>query len=133
MGMTAEFNWYIVIKENNVTTKDDLADLKKSQLSMYHKYRFIKDGYRIYPLDTPLPILYNGKCVGVGSIGYLKWLNNETWIEVEPLISFQKDDVAASTYEESFRQYKIQQEAINDGGKVDLRKMVNHMERIRIK
>lgn len=132
MGMQAEFNWYIVLKDGNIMDAQTHNEFDERNLSIYKKYNFLKSDYRIYPMDTPLPIIYNDNCIGMGQIVNLRWGDGQTWLVVEPLIIFQKDDPTASLYEQSFQEYQEEQQKINDGGKIHLSKLVNPKERTRL-
>lgn len=125
MGMKAEFNWYIVLKDDNIVEPEDIFALRDRQVSCNNLYHFMKTDYRIYPMDTPLPIIYNGKCLGMGSVASLSWNCNKTNFAVQPILIFKEDDPTAHYYESSFTDYKRKQQKINDGGKVDLRNVAN--------
>lgn len=125
MGMQAEFNWYIVLKDNNVTEPDDILALRERAIQTKRSYLFTKSDYRIYPIDTPLPLIYNGKCLAMGVVTNLTWNCNKTIFNVQPILVFNENDSAAQFYETSFAEYKQQQESIDDGGKVDLRTIAN--------
>jgi hypothetical protein len=131
MGMQAEFNWYIVLKEDNVLDNDDRVMLQDGQIDVTSSYAFKKSDYRIYPMDTPLPLIYNGKCLAMGIVTNLSWNGNITTFTVQPVVTFRSDDPAAIYYESSFNDYKLQQEEIDDGGKVNLRSVINPVTRMR--
>jgi hypothetical protein len=125
MGMQAEFNWYVVIKDNNLTEPEDVFILRERELDMTKVFHFCKSDYRIYPMDTPLPLIYNGKCLAMVSVTSLQWNCNKTHFMVHPVMILNEDDSVAQYYENSFKEYKQEQQSINDGGKVDLRNVVN--------
>lgn len=132
MGVNLEFNWYIVANDNNILDHDDHLILREREMSIQHTYRFRKADYRVYPMDTPLPLIYNGKCLGMACIEDMNWNNSKTYITVRPILIFNEGDQMAQYYETSFGSYKNQQETINDGGKVDVRSIVNGRERVRL-
>jgi hypothetical protein len=65
------------------------------------------------------------------SVTDLQWKCNSTQLLVQVVIKLTSDDPVALYYENSFREYKKEQQAIDDGGKDDLRKVVNPMVRKR--
>lgn len=125
MGMQAEFNWYIVLKDKNLMEPEDTITLRERQLDCNKSYDFVKSDYRVYPMDTPLPVIYNGKCLAMGIVTQLSWNGNKTIFTVQPVLVLKEDDPVVTYYEASFYEYKVQQECIDDGGKVDLRNVVN--------
>lgn len=131
MGMKAEFNWYIVIKDKNIPSLETLRELSNKTLKRNELLVFEKDEYRIYPMDTPLPLIYNGKCLALAAVTALNWKDNKTVFITEPIVLFEEGDPVATYYESSFEDYKKEQENINDGGIVDLRNIVNPAERKR--
>lgn len=132
MGMKAEFNWYIVLSDKNLTSAIDHNALDMGLISKNRRYKITKDGYRIYPLDSPLPLIYNGKCMAMASISEMTVNEKGTHITVEPVIVFEPDDPTAAYYEGSYNQYKAEQQLINDGGKFDIRSVVNPEKRVRM-
>lgn len=132
MGMEVEFNWYIVLSDKNITSAIDHDDLDAGLIRNNRKYKFTKGGYRIYPLDTPLPLIYNGKCMAMAVISEMRVNETGTHITVEPIIVLNESDSVAMYYEESFRGYKSEQQKINDGGKFDIRSVVNPEKRVRV-
>lgn len=132
MGLQIEFNWYIVIKDKNVTNAIDHNELDNVEIDINKKYIFIKEGYRIYPIDTPLPLIYNGKCLALACVESVVVQNNMTILVVKPELLFQNDDPVAKYYEESFKNYKREQQQIDDGGRIDIRQLVNLLQRVRV-
>lgn len=132
MGMEFEFNWYIVLKDENVTNAYTHNKLDEGLLEVGLKYQFVKSGLRIYPMETPLPLIYNGRCLGMACISKLELSDGATTLIVEPILVFQKDDTLAKYYEDSFKGYKEEQQAFDDGGKVDIRSVVNPTMRMRV-
>lgn len=133
MGIEFEFNWYIVVSKNNTVNLDEWGDLIKKELVLEKTYSFVKDDYRVYPMDTPLPMIYEGRCIGMWCVTSLHWENNKTHLELSPVIMFEFNDTVAKYYEDSFRKYKSQQEEMDDGGKIDVRSIVNGKERRRLR
>lgn len=123
MGMQAEFNWYIVINDPEVEIDPIQVD---------QDFTFIKEEYRIYPMDTPLPLIYNGKCLGLIALYSLQWDQNQTHIQGSVTLAFNQGDPIRSYYEESFNDYKRKQEKIDDGGKINLIQIVNGKGRVRV-
>jgi hypothetical protein len=113
MGMQAEFNWYIVIRDDNLFA-DDVHLFQKNDLVLADKYFIEKTNYRIYPMDTPLPLIYNDKCLAMVSVTDLQWKCNSTQLLVQVVIKLTSDDPVALYYENSFREYKKEQQAIDD-------------------
>lgn len=120
MGLQAEFNWYVVCKRENVVHQEK------------DKTIFQKDGFRVYPMHTPLPLIYNGQCLALVEITRLEWENNVTVLHTNTVLAFEHGDPVAEYYEKSFAEYKRKQEMIDDGGKTDLRMLVNGEFRIRM-
>lgn len=127
MGMQIEFNWYIIVKQENLVNKNTMFELREGV-----NYEIKKDNYRNYPMETPLPMIYNGKCLAMSMIKKLQWSNNKTHLTIEPILVLNEEDPVREYYESSFKKYKRQQQALNDGGKVDVRDMVTPISRTRI-
>jgi hypothetical protein len=133
MGMKAEFNWYIVLKEKNIVGMgEDVDNLNEGFISTQHQYHFVKEDFRIYPMETPLPLIYNGRCLALAMIKELLWKNGKTILTVEPVLILKEGDPVREYYEDSFRQYKKEQQMLDDGGKIDVRNLVNLRTRVRI-
>ena len=133
MVMEAEFNWYIVIKEKNIIgMNEDIDNLDERFISTHHQYHFIKEGFRVYPMETPLPLIYNGKCLALAMIKELLWKDGQTILTAEPVLILKENDPVRKYYENSFCQYKKEQQMLDDGGKIDVRNLVNLLTRMRI-
>ena len=132
MGMEFEFNWYIVLKDENVLDAQTHNALDVRSISAGFNYQFVKTGYRIYPIDTPLPLIYNGKCLALAIISKLEMNKGATTIIVEPMMVFEEADPVALYYEQSFKEYKTEQQEFDDGGKLDIRSVVNPQMRVRV-
>lgn len=66
MGFSLEFNWVVVLK-------NDLPDEFRQYISRIESYgedspfAFIKEGHRIYPVGTRIPVAFDDKDQIVGS------------------------------------------------------------------
>lgn len=124
-GLQTEFNWYIVLTDNNFLSPEIRPDVSNGSIDMETNYFLEKPEYRIYPMDTPLPVIYNGNCLAMMAVSTCSWKGNKTQLTLQPVITFVADDPAAMHYESLFAEYQRQQATINDGGKVDLRNVAN--------
>lgn len=72
MGMPLELNTMIVTKGN----EDRLSS---------NDFTLVKSGYRLYPLEIPLPVkkTKDGDNIGTGVIKKVIWEHNETHITYE--------------------------------------------------
>lgn len=120
MGLKVEFNWYVVCsKENIIEDQIDKAIIRK-------------DDFRVYPMHTPLPLIYNGQCLALVEIVRLEWEDQTTILHTNTVMAFEAGDPVAKYYEESFAEYKRGQEQIDDGGKTDIRMLANGKFRTRM-
>jgi hypothetical protein len=136
MGLTAEFNWYVVIKQSNLALQENqngnVVDLISLNKVFFDKvYIAQKSGYRIYPMETPLPLIYEGECLGLVTIEKMVHEKGNTILYFTPILVFNHDCPVKLYYENSFNEYKRKQEEINDGGQLDLRHIVNGEHRLR--
>ena len=73
-----EQHWYIVIngylsKPNGDETRD-----------------FVKDGYRIYPIEADLPLILNGECIGMGQVLMQIWAKGQTHLKYKLVERFDE-------------------------------------------
>ena len=90
MGMSYEFNWYLVV--------DDKFKLQKNQNT--DSIITIKKEYRVYPINMPIPlIIKNIGCIGLVVIKAFKIYNNSTKIEFKVLEEYNvKNEIAQDYY-----------------------------------
>lgn len=134
MGMQTEFNWYIVTSEKDAKSEWEKREYLnyEEEVANHRMLRVEKEGYRVYPMDTPLPLIYNGKCLAMFTIEHLTMNKGKTELTCRKVLDFAEDDPARLFYEQAFAEYKEQQEHINDGGITDLRHLVNPSQRMRV-
>lgn len=98
-----EHNWYIVVKDH------------LPQPAIDETRTYIKEGYREFPVSDEdrqyeLPVILNGKCIGMGIVTMQIQVNKQTHIKYKLTRRFEEDDPVAKHYTEQYQKAK--------GGKV---------------
>lgn len=95
MGMSIEFNWYIV------TDKKDFDDK-----------RIVKTGIRQYPIDIPLPLILkddDGKseCIGLYTVTDLKYMQGYSLLYIKKITNVQLSQTILDHYNSMYRNMKF--------------------------
>lgn len=134
MGLTAEFNWYVVLQQDYLTdveTESILDFREMGQIQKGKTYSVQKDGFRIYPLGIPVPLIHDGHCLSLITIERMIHEYGSTILFFTPSLIFEEGCHVKDYYESLFKEYKQSQEDIDDGGQTDLRHIVNAKKRMR--
>ncbi|SCI51211.1 DUF2584 family protein [Intestinibacter bartlettii] len=95
MGVLYEMNWYLVLDDN---------DLKQTN---QNEFICIKNDKRIYPLDSPIPIIFkNEGCIGLVSINSFKVYKNTTEINFSYVKKFDFDSDISKHYYDMYLHMK---------------------------
>lgn len=87
MGVLYEMNWYLVLGYN------DLKQIGQNE------FICIKNEKRIYPLDSPIPIIFkNEGCLGLVNINSFKVCKNTTEINFSYIEKFDCDNNISKHY-----------------------------------
>lgn len=135
MGFNIEFNWYLVdkntrkdiFKPKRVEEENEVDGYYDDYENVPQELLVIKDGYRVYPVDAVVPLIAEDTAIALVHITALNWENKKTGIHVEKVMDLEGDIQAH--YTSMYHGFKAQQQEADHGGKVNIQKFVNGMER----
>lgn len=136
MGMQVEFNWYLVIKENDhiQEIEDGPIDSETFVQVITHRYeRITKEGARVYPIGGVVPLIKEGVCIGLVHIRQTSHITLgstiKTVIDYDSVLTFKENDPVAEHYTTMYLTYKKKQEVENHGGRFKTEDFINALER----
>ena len=138
--MQLEFNWYLVLKEEPEKMSDgwwlegnpETRQLEFVEYGVY--YQAVKEGARVYPVGSVVPIIKDDKAIGMAHIRECSQRLDAknrvfTVVEYDQILSFDENDPVGQHYTDMYLAYKKKQEIENHGGKFKIEDYVNALER----
>lgn len=96
MGVLYELNWYLVVANEN-----EIKNVTNE------RYATIKSEKRIYPINSPLPIIIKDKgCIGIVEIMSFKVEDERTEIEFRYVENLDVNSIVSKHYYEMYTKMK---------------------------
>lgn len=95
--MLYEFNWYLVVKDENLI-----------QSVGEGLFQTTKQGPRIYPLESELPLITkNNGCIGTAVIKEITLTETQTTVKFEIPHKYEPNDVIAKHYFDNYKKLHV--------------------------